>query len=67
MNKTVTIVLIVLAIVLIAFNATMINFQDPFGEGSLVAWIGIVAPLCAIILLLINLGSKKIADKVKKN
>ena len=67
MNKTVTLILVILAIALIAFNATMINFQDPFGDDSLVAWIGIVAPLCAIILLLINQGSKKIADKLKND
>ncbi len=65
MNKTVTIVLIILAIALIAFNATMINFEDPFGDDSIVAWIGIVAPLCAIVLLLINQGAKSIANKVK--
>ncbi|RNC92141.1 MAG: hypothetical protein ED555_03285 [Allomuricauda sp.] len=65
MSKTVTLILVILAIALIAFNATMINFQDPFGDDSLVAWIGIIAPLCAIILLLINQGSKKISDKLK--
>jgi len=67
MNKTFTIILIILAIALMAFNATMINFQNPFGEDSLVAWIGIIAPLCAIILLLINQGSKKIANKIKED
>jgi hypothetical protein len=67
MNKTLTIILIVLAIGLIAFNVTMLDFQDPFGGNSSIAWVGIIAPLCAILLLLINQRAKKIADKVKEN
>ncbi|MBT8284523.1 MAG: hypothetical protein HKO75_04000 [Flavobacteriaceae bacterium] len=65
MNKTVTVVLIVLALALIVYNVTIVDFNDPLGEQSIIAVIGIVASLCAIILLLILLTAKKIQDKVE--
>lgn len=65
MNKTVTVVLIILALALIVYNVTIVDFNDPLGEQSIIAVIGIVASLCAIILLLILLTSKKIQDKVE--
>ncbi|MEY8020246.1 hypothetical protein AB8P51_05425 [Muriicola sp. SD30] len=64
MNKTVTVVLIILALALIVYNVTIVDFNDPLGEQSIIAVIGIVASLCAIILLLILLTSKKIQEKV---
>ena len=66
MNKTVVIVLIVLGILLIGYNVTIIDFQKPFEGDSIVALIGIFAALCAIILLLIFMASKKIEKKVGK-
>ncbi|MEZ2413857.1 hypothetical protein ACA086_02760 [Muriicola sp. E247] len=65
MNKTLTIVLIILALALIVYNVTIVDFNDPLGEQSIIAVIGIVASLCAIILLLILLTSKKIQEKVE--
>jgi uncharacterized integral membrane protein len=65
MNKTVTVVLVILALALIVYNVTIVDFNDPLGEQSIIAVIGIVASLCAIILLLILLTSKKIQDKVE--
>lgn len=65
MNKTGYIILIVLAVALMVYNATMIDFQNPFEGDSLIALIGIVAPLCAIILLLIYMMSKRIQEKLK--
>lgn len=64
MNKTLSLILIVLAIGLIAFNVTMVNFENPFEGESTIALIGILAPLCAIILLLIYRASRKIQQKV---
>ncbi|WP_289038038.1 hypothetical protein [uncultured Zobellia sp.] len=66
MNKTLTIILIVAAIALIAYNVTMINFQDPFSGDSTIALIGIVGSLCAVLLLLIFRTSKKIEQKVNQ-
>ncbi|MEL6483282.1 MAG: hypothetical protein AAFP96_00380 [Bacteroidota bacterium] len=66
MNKSFTIVLIVFALALIAYNVTMVDFDNPFQGDSTNALIGIVASLCAIILLLIFMTSKKIKDKLEK-
>lgn len=67
MNKTLVIILLILAVGLIAYNATLINYQQPLEGKSVIALIGVVAALCAIVLLLIYLTSKKIADKVDKD
>jgi len=66
MNKTLTIILIILAIALIAYNVTMIDFQNPFNGDSTIALIGIVGSLCAVLLLLIFRTSKKIQQKVEQ-
>ena len=64
MNKTVTIILIILALALIVYNATLIDYQQPLQGKSIIALIGIVAALCAIVLLLIYQTSKKIEKKI---
>jgi NADH:ubiquinone oxidoreductase subunit K len=64
MNKKVTVVLIILALALIAYNVTIIDFSDPLGEESIIAVIGVVAALCAIVLLLILLTSRNIQKKI---
>ncbi|MCB0374095.1 MAG: hypothetical protein KDD31_13870 [Muricauda sp.] len=65
MNKTFSIVLIILSLALIAYNVTMVDFENPFQGDSTIAIIGIIAPLCAIILVLIYMTSKKIEKKLK--
>ncbi|WP_373519739.1 hypothetical protein [Pricia sp.] len=65
MNKTLNIILILLALALMAYNVTMVDFQNPFEGDSTVALIGILAPLCAIALLLIFRTSKKIQRKIE--
>lgn len=67
MNKTFTIVLIILAVILITYNVTLIDFDEPLKGNSIVALIGIVASLCAILLLIIYLTSKKIQKKIEDN
>jgi hypothetical protein len=47
------------------FNLFQINYNDPFVGDSLVAVIGVVASLCAIILLIILLLAKKIQRKIR--
>jgi hypothetical protein len=64
MNRILLIVLLLLALGLIAYNVTILDFQDPLKGDSLVALIGILAALCAIVLLLIYNTSKKIQKKV---
>ncbi|MCL6274432.1 hypothetical protein M3P19_10445 [Muricauda sp. 2012CJ35-5] len=67
MNKTFIIILILLAMGLIAFNLTLVDFNNPFQGDSTIALIGIVASLCAIVLVLIFAASKKIDKKIKED
>ena len=67
MNKTFTVILIVLAILLIAYNVTLIDFNNPFEGNSIIALIGILAALCAIALLLIFMTSRKIQNKIEED
>ena len=67
MNKTLTVILIVLAIALIVYNVTLVNFDTLLEGDSLIALIGIAASLCAIVLLLLFISSKKIQDHINKD
>lgn len=67
MNKVLLIVLMVLALGLIAYNVTLVDFNDPLQGDSLIALIGIVAALCAIVLLLIYNTSRKIQKKIDED
>lgn len=61
--KIFTGVLVVLALALIVFNITLIDFKNPFEGDSAVAFIGIAASSCAVLILLIFRISKKIEEK----
>lgn len=65
--KVFIIILSVIALALIIFNATKLNFDALFDGESQTALITIVAALCAIILLQILRISKKIEKLSKKN
>jgi len=56
----------VLAVLLIAINAWMLDFNHLFQGDSMVGLIGIVASLCAIVIMLIFVVSKKIQDKTNR-
>tara|TARA_A200000159_G_scaffold156375_1_gene171239 strand:+ start:327 stop:500 length:174 start_codon:yes stop_codon:yes gene_type:complete len=47
------------------FNVTQVNWGDPLSEKSSIAVIGIMAALCAFLLLLILILSNKISKKLK--
>ena len=66
MNKIFSIVLIVIGILLIAYNVTLLDFENPLKGDSIVALIGVLAALCAIVLILIFITAKKIEKKVGK-
>lgn len=66
MSKTFIIILIVLGIALIGYNVTLVDFDNPIEGNSVIALIGILAALCAIVLLLIFLTSKKIQKKIEE-
>jgi len=58
-------ILTLIAVALIIFNATQLNFDALLEGQSLVALITIIASLCAIMLLQILRISKKIEAKSK--
>lgn len=63
--KIFTTILILLAVALIIFNVTLLDFEKPFEGNSMIALIGIVASFCAVFILLIFKISKKIEQKFK--
>ncbi len=58
-------IVIAISIALIGFNLTKVNFSKPFEGDSTIALIGVIAGLCAIVLLLIFKASKAIEEKTK--
>ena len=62
--KIFTNVLMLLAIALIIFNITLLDFKKPFVGNSLIAIVGIIASVCAVLILLIFRMSKKITEKM---
>lgn len=67
MNKIVSSILILVAVALIAYNVTLVDYSRPLEGDSIIAVIGILAALCAIVLILIYLASKKIQKKVEED
>ena len=65
--KYFTLFLILVASALLIFNATKVDFNNPFNGDSMIALITIVSALCVIVLMLILRTSKKIEQKVKQN
>jgi len=66
MNKIGIVVLIVLGLGLVAYNVTLVDFENPLEGNSIIALIGIMASLCAIVLLLVYGISKRIQNKMEK-
>lgn len=63
--KYFTILVTIVAIALIGYNATMLDFNDLFEGQSIVALITILASLCVIILLQVLRFSKRVDQKLK--
>lgn len=63
--KIFTSILVVIALGLIIFNITLLDFDHLFEGESMVALIGIAASFCAIFILLIFRMSKMIEEKSK--
>jgi len=62
--KILTIVFSIIALGLIIFNFTEINFNNPFEGQSMIAIITILSSLCVILMMWILRISKKIEQKV---
>lgn len=65
--KIFTNILVFLAVSLLVFNITLIDFKNPFEGDSVVALVGVVASFCAVLILLIFKMSKKIVEKMNEN
>ncbi|EAZ96586.1 hypothetical protein FBBAL38_04165 [Flavobacteria bacterium BAL38] len=63
--KIFTYVAIAIALGLIVFNLIQIDYSNPFEGQSTVALIGVVAGICAVLLLVLLRYSKIIVDKTK--
>lgn len=59
-------ILMVLSVGMIVFNTTQVNWEAPLEDESSVAVIGIMAALCAFLLLLLLMISKKISKKINR-
>jgi hypothetical protein len=65
--KIFTNILVFLALALIIFNITLLDFNHPFQGDSMVASVGIGASFCAVLIILIFRMSKKIEEKMNDN
>jgi|TARA_B110000914_G_scaffold225608_1_gene246869 uncharacterized membrane protein len=56
-------ILLFLTILLVVFNLTQLNVSDLIGDENRIALICFILSLCALILILILMVSKKIKDR----
>ncbi|WP_372474089.1 hypothetical protein AB4865_02120 [Capnocytophaga sp. ARDL2] len=63
--KYITYVLLVIALILIVWNATFLDFSNLFQGDSIMALISIVAILCGVCILFIFNVAKSINEKNK--
>ena len=63
--KIFTYIIIALSLITIIFNATKIDFEKPFEGESTIAIIGIVASLCAIVIVTLFMVAKKVVEQTK--
>ena len=64
--KIFTYIAVAIALGLIGFNLFQIDYNHPFEGNSTIAIIGVVAGICAILLLIIFRFSKIIMEKTKE-
>ena len=64
--KIFTYIAVAISLGLIVFNSLQVNFTKPFEGDSSIAIIGVVAGVCAILLLLLLRFSKMIVDKTNE-
>lgn len=65
MNKYLFFGLLLIAGLLIGYNATKINWEQPLQGDSLIAVICTLAAACAALILLVYRSSKKIEQKLE--
>ncbi len=63
--KIVTYVLMAIAFAMVIFNLTMIDYSQLSHEKNFVAFIGVFAAICAILILLIFRLTSILTEKIK--
>lgn len=63
--KIISIILILIAVLVIIYNFTLVDFSNPLEGDSMVAIIGMLAALCAIALMVVLLLSRKVQQQIK--
>ena len=56
-------ILLLIAFALIAYNATILDFNAPFQGDSQIALIGILASACVVVLVLILIQSQRVKQR----
>ena len=64
--KSFTYILSIIAVILVIYNLTEIDYSNPLHDESVVALITVAAGLCTILLLAILRTSKRIEKSLKK-
>ena len=59
--------MILISVIMLFFNISKVDTQDLLNDKSVIALIGIIASLSAIVILIILIISRKIQNKIKKN
>ncbi|MFL2599239.1 MAG: hypothetical protein ACJ0P1_01575 [Flavobacteriaceae bacterium] len=65
--KTFIKIMILISVIMLFFNISKVDTQDLLNDKSVIALIGIIASLSAIVILIILIISRKIQNKIKKN
>lgn len=60
-----TYILTVIAIALIVYNLTLVDFNAPFEGDSMIAVITVICGLCAVVLLALIRIARRLEKKVK--
>ena len=59
-------ILMALSIGMMIFNIIQVDWKDPLSDKSSIAIIGIISAICAFLLLLLLMISKKISKKLNR-
>ena len=65
--KTFIKIMIFISVIILFFNISKVDTQDLLNDKSVIALIGIIASLSAIVILIVLIISRKIQNKIKKN
>mgnify|MGYP001387823798 FL=1 len=65
--KTFIKIMIFISVIMLFFNISKVDTQDLLNDKSVIALIGIIASLSAIVILIILIISRKIQNKIKKS